>query len=155
MAEGEPPQTRLEQVLRQRHWTVREFLRQYQDVAGEQLSERQAYRWIAGNLRALPYPHAQAALERLFSEPVTRLLGPPYGLGQCSPAKRHDSSMPLRGSVRTDWEGQVIAMCADRARDFLARAESSNVGPETIRLGERMRVRGREALGPRVRIKRW
>lgn len=132
MAEQEPPQTRLEQVLRQRHWTVRTFLRQYQDAAGEELSERQAYRWIAGDLRKLPYPHAQAALERLFGEPVARLFGPAYGLGSAVQAKRYDNLIPLRGSARTDWEGQVIAMCADRARDFLARAESSNVGPETI-----------------------
>jgi hypothetical protein len=37
-----------------------------------------------------------------------------------------------RGTDRTDWEGQLIAMSADRARDFLTRIEASNVGAETL-----------------------
>jgi hypothetical protein len=129
MPDDEPPQTRLEQVLRQRHWTVRAFLRHYREASGEELSERQAYRWIAGDLQKLPYPHARAALEHLFGEPVARLFGPPYGVGQVTHAERF--AMPLRADVRPDWEG-VIAMAADRARDFLARIEVSNVGQGTL-----------------------
>ncbi|MGH3977649.1 MAG: hypothetical protein ACRDRZ_01405 [Pseudonocardiaceae bacterium] len=132
MIEQDVPRTRLEQLLRQRHWTLEVFRKHYQQAARSELSERQAYRWVAGELRGLPYPHAQAALEQLFGEPVARLLGPPYGTGAVPPARRHDRAAPARGSARTDWEGQVIALSADRARDFLARIEASNVGSETL-----------------------
>ncbi|MER5262284.1 hypothetical protein ABTZ99_09415 [Actinosynnema sp. NPDC002837] len=128
----EPPRTRLEQVLRQRHLTVEEFRRRYQRVAGTALSERQAYRWVAGELRSLPYQHAQSALERLFGEPAARLLGTPYGHAATLSARRHDHPVPRRGDGRSDWEGQVIALSADRARDFLTRAEATNVGTEAL-----------------------
>jgi hypothetical protein len=52
----------------------------------------------------------------LFNEPVARLFGPPYGVGAVAHAEQ--------GGVRRHWEGQVIAMAADRARDFLARIGS-------------------------------
>lgn len=35
-------------------------------------------------------------------------------------------------AAQTDREGQVILMSTDRARDFLARVELSNIGPETL-----------------------
>lgn len=132
MGDQSPPRTRLEQILRQRHLTLEEFRRRYERASGAELSERQAYRWVAGDLRRLPYPHAQAALERLFGEPAARLLGTPYGTGAVIPVRRYDRDAPDRGSARTDWQGQVITMSADRARDFLTRAEASNVGAETI-----------------------
>jgi hypothetical protein len=132
MAEQHSPRTRLEQLLRQRHVTLEEFRKHYQRIAGTALSERQAYRWVAGEVRSLPYPQAQAALERLFGEPVARLLGLPYGTGAPRPTRRRDGAAPERGNARTDWEGQVIAMSADRARDFLIRIEASNVGAETL-----------------------
>ncbi|HEY6422509.1 MAG TPA: hypothetical protein VIY28_04515 [Pseudonocardiaceae bacterium] len=132
MAEQESPRTRLEQLLKQRHVTLDKFRKDYQRIAGTALSERQAYRWVAGEVRGLPYPQAQAALERLFGEPTARLLGPPYGVGVVRPTRRRDGAAPERGSARTDWEGQVIAMSADRARDFLTRIEASNVGAETL-----------------------
>ncbi len=132
MIEHESPRTRLEQLLRQRHVTLEEFRKQYQRTAKAELSERQAYRWVAGDVRGLPYPQAQAALEQLFGEPVARLLGPPYGIGAVRPSRRRDGAAPERGSARTDWKGQVIAMSADRARDFLTRIEASNIGAETL-----------------------
>ncbi|MGH3754574.1 MAG: hypothetical protein ACRDRP_18115 [Pseudonocardiaceae bacterium] len=96
------------------------------------LSERQAYRWVAGELSTLPYPAAQGTLEKMFGEPVTRLLGPPYGIQAPQPVRCRHGAAPGRGTARTDWEGQVIAMSADRARDFLTRIEASNVGAETL-----------------------
>ncbi len=132
MIEQEPPRTRLEQLLRQRHVTLEEFRKNYQRTAkGTALSERQAYRWVAGELRGLPYQQAQATLEEMFGEPVARLFGPPYGIGVLQPTRDHHEA-PQRGTARTDWKGQVIAMSADRARDFLTRIEASNVGTETL-----------------------
>ncbi|MGH4011657.1 MAG: hypothetical protein ACRDTH_26415 [Pseudonocardiaceae bacterium] len=130
MTEQKAPRTRLEQVLRQRHLTLEEFRKNYNRTADADLSDRQAYRWVAGAVRGLPYPQAQATLEKMFGEPVERLFGPPYGadaLRRCL-----DGSTPGRGHARTDWEGQVITMSADRARDFLSRIEASNVGAETL-----------------------
>jgi tetratricopeptide (TPR) repeat protein len=126
------PRTRLEQLLRQRHVTLEEFRKRYRRVAGVELSERQAYRWVVGELRGLPRPQAQAALEKLFGEPVERLFGPPYGAGTLLATRRRDGTAPQRGTARSDWEGQVIAMSADRARDFLTRIQASNVGAETL-----------------------
>lgn len=132
MTEHEMPRTRLEQLLWQRHLTVEEFRKKYQRVAGGTvLSERQAYRWVAGELLRLPYPQAQAILEEMFGEPAQRLFGPPYGTGALR-TSRHNGVVTQRGTARADWEGQVIAMTADRARDFLSRIEASNVGSETL-----------------------
>ncbi|MGH3874488.1 MAG: hypothetical protein ACRDSR_23795 [Pseudonocardiaceae bacterium] len=131
MVEQESPRTRLEQLLRQRHVTLEEFRKRYRRAAGTELSARQAHRWVAGEVRGLPYPPAQAALEKLFGEPVARLLGPPYGTGAVRSIRCRDAAA-ARGSARTDWEGQVVAMSADRARDFLTRVEASNVGAETL-----------------------
>ncbi|MGH3707536.1 MAG: hypothetical protein ACRDRQ_05410 [Pseudonocardiaceae bacterium] len=133
MIEEKPPRTRLEQLLRQRHLTLEEFRKNYQRTAnGTVLSERQAYRWVAGEVSTLPYPAAQGTLETMFGEPVARLFGPPYGIEALRPSRLHDAVVPQRGSARTDWEGQVIVMSANRARDFLTRIEATNVGAETL-----------------------
>jgi hypothetical protein len=133
MVEQESARTRLEQLLRQRHLTLQEFRKQYQRAAkGTELSERQAYRWVTGELRGLPHPQAQATLEKMFAEPAARLFGPLYGTGALRFIRRHNGMVTTRGTARTDWEGQVIAMSADRARDFLTRIEASNVGAETL-----------------------
>jgi hypothetical protein len=133
MVEQESSRTRLEQLIRQRHLTVEEFRKHYQRAAkGTVLSERQAYRWVAGELRSLPHPQAQATLEKLFAEPAARLFGPPYGTGAFRFTRRHNGRVTARGTARMDWEGQVIAMSAERARDFLTRIEASNVGAETL-----------------------
>ncbi|MGH3930066.1 MAG: hypothetical protein ACRDTF_08835, partial [Pseudonocardiaceae bacterium] len=132
MIEQEPPRTRLEQLLRQRHLTLEEFRKRYQRAGGIELSERQVYRWVVGELRSLPRLQAQGVLEKMFEEPVARLLGPPYGIGALRPGRCHDGVVSRRGSTRTDREGQVLAMSADRARDFLSRIEAPNVGAETL-----------------------
>lgn len=133
MAEYEVPRTRLEQLLRQRHLTVEEFRRKYERAGkGTGLSDRQAYRWVAGQLHSLPHPSAQGILEQMFGEPVARLFGPPYGVAALRPAGRHNEVVTARGTARTDREGQVIAMSADKARDFLTRIEATNIGVETI-----------------------
>ncbi|MGH3930775.1 MAG: hypothetical protein ACRDTF_12440 [Pseudonocardiaceae bacterium] len=133
MIEQRPPRTRLEQLLHQQHLTLEEFRKRYQRATkGTELSERQAYRWVAGELSGLPYPAAQGTLEEMFGEPAARLFGPPYGIEALRPSHGQSGSAPNRGSARTDWEGQVIVMRADRARDFLARIDASNVGAGTL-----------------------
>jgi hypothetical protein len=117
--------TRLKQVLAQRRLTVDEFRAGYQRVSGEVLSQRQAYRWVGGRLKGLPYPRAQAALERMFGEPAGRLLGRPYGAEEVIQPGATDED---RGA----WQGQLVAISADRARDFLSTAEATNVGNEAI-----------------------
>ncbi|MGH3927129.1 MAG: hypothetical protein ACRDTT_30390, partial [Pseudonocardiaceae bacterium] len=127
------PRTRLEQLLRQRHVTLEEFRKNYQRATnGTVLSERQAYRWVTGELSTLPYPAARGTLEKMFGEPVARLFGPPYGIQALRSVRCRNGAAPGRGTARTDWEGQVIVMSADRARDFLSRIEASNVGAETL-----------------------
>lgn len=130
MTEQKTPRTRLEQVLRQRHLTLEQFRKNFNRTSDADLSDRQAYRWVAGEVRGLPYPPAQSTLEDMFGEPVERLFGPPYGAGALQ--RGHDGSTPGRGRARMDWEGQVITMSAERARDFLGRIEASNVGAETL-----------------------
>ncbi|MGQ0775685.1 MAG: hypothetical protein ACT4NY_14910 [Pseudonocardiales bacterium] len=44
----------------------------------------------------------------------------------------HNGVVRARDTAWTDWDGQVIAVSADRARDFLSRIEATNVGAETI-----------------------
>ncbi|MGH3755303.1 MAG: hypothetical protein ACRDRP_21930 [Pseudonocardiaceae bacterium] len=46
--------------------------------------------------------------------------------------RRRNGMVTARGTARTDGEGQVIAMSAERARDFLIRIEAPNVGAETL-----------------------
>lgn len=128
MAEKSSPRTRLEQLLTQRHMTVDEFRARFDRLSGDSLSARQAYRWVAGSVKGLPYPRAQGTLERIFGEPTVRLLGPPLGTGVLAASSR--SAVICRGS--NDWQGQLVALSAERARDFLSSAEATNVGTETV-----------------------
>ncbi|OAP20540.1 hypothetical protein A4R44_08700 [Amycolatopsis sp. M39] len=119
--------------------TQRDLRDLFQEKTGTELSERQAYRWVNGEVKSLPYAHAQGALERIFDEPASQLLGPPHGSGLV----RQHRSLTLGGGVldreQPDWQ-QVIAVSARRARDFLSRMEVSNVGSETLdQLGDDVR----------------
>ncbi|WP_156994220.1 XRE family transcriptional regulator [Pseudonocardia acaciae] len=129
MAEKASPRTRLEQLLAQRHMTVDDFRARFERLSGDSLSARQAYRWVAGSVKGLPYPRAQGTLERIFGEPAARLLGPPLGAGVLAASSR--SAATHRGT-NSDWQGQLVALSAERARDFLTSAEATNVGTETV-----------------------
>jgi hypothetical protein len=108
------------------------FRQQFREVSGTEVSERQAYRWLVGEVRKLPYPHARVALEKMFREPAKNLLGPPLRYPSAVSSIRAITSEARRDYARNDWEGQLISMSADRARDFMAKAETTNVGPGTI-----------------------
>lgn len=67
--------SRLKLLLRQRHWqTYGTFCRQYdraareldRDLVGTYPSKAQFYRWIAGQVKSLPYPHHCLVLEALL-----------------------------------------------------------------------------------------
>ncbi|MGH3800762.1 MAG: hypothetical protein ACRDTD_11610 [Pseudonocardiaceae bacterium] len=94
MSEQKMPRTRLEQLLRQRHLTLEKFRKNDNRAADADLSDRQAYRWVAGEVQGLPYPSAQATLEKMFGEPVERLFGPPYGMGTLRPGRCDGGSVP-------------------------------------------------------------
>ncbi|WP_410597226.1 hypothetical protein [Amycolatopsis sp. lyj-23] len=130
--DDEPPRTRLEQVMSHRHMTVKDMISRVVSITGQEMSERQGYRWMVGEVRSLPYAHARAALEEIFGESVERLFGPAHGSGlvQQSPIV-HAGSFPSYPE-RHEWRRKVIALSAMRARDFLRRTEVPNVGPETI-----------------------
>jgi len=121
----------LEQVLGQRQMTVDDFRVGYERESGDLLSGRQVYRWVAGDLKGMPHPRSQVVLERMFGEPATRLLGPPYGVA-VAPVISLRTGVARRGRAREDWQGQVISLTADRARDFMRDAEATNVGTETL-----------------------
>ncbi|MGI8311023.1 hypothetical protein [Saccharopolyspora hattusasensis] len=121
MAENAAPRTRLEQLLHQRHMTIEDLIRKFHAMS-EALSERQAYRWAAGEVRRLPYPHSQAALEKVFGEPAQRLLGPPYGIDAITVS--HGSPAVQHGTDRSDWQGRLLSIAAERAREFLSRTDA-------------------------------
>ncbi|MGW5109141.1 hypothetical protein [Nocardia sp. NPDC004123] len=83
------PDTQLKVQLRQRHWqTHRVFLREYDkaaarldpDLVGSGPLKAQFYRWLAGDLKTLPYPDHCRVLEEMLPgytagelfEPVAR-----------------------------------------------------------------------------------
>lgn len=115
------PRTRLEQILARRRTTTAQFRAAYDRASGEVLSERQAYRWLAGEIKTVPYSGARHALETMFGESVVGLLGPAHDDATV------DDPMPAAGG-----EVQLITAAADRARKFLRNAEWTNVGPETL-----------------------
>lgn len=132
MAEDELPRTRLAQLMKQQHMTVQDLRDRYREITSTELSERQAYRWLGGDMKGHPYPHSQAALEQMFGETAARLFGPPHGSGLVLQAHPHEViALPL-DPARQDWQRQVLAASAQRAREFLSRTEVPNVGSETL-----------------------
>ena len=78
---AQAPRTRLEQHAQTAHLSVREFVDRFHVAAikcGEDVhvSERQAKRWLAGESN-LPRPVCRRVLEHWWTEPVSRLFGPP------------------------------------------------------------------------------
>lgn len=143
-------------LLRVRHWQKREtFARNWDKVAktidprlvGSCPGHAQFYRWLCGSIRGVPHPDACLILEVMFPgwtvhqlfQPVrtsrSMLLRPPTARpdrnGGGSLAARETPGISEVGH-RPGREGQMIAMSAGRARDFLTRIEASNVGAETL-----------------------
>ncbi|MBE1574514.1 helix-turn-helix domain-containing protein [Amycolatopsis roodepoortensis] len=132
MVDSELPRTRLDQLMKQKRMTLRDLMDRYREITGTEMSERQAYRWVNGDLKKRPYAHAQAALEQIFGEAASRLLGPAVGSGLVLQASPMETIGLPPDHERYDWQRQVIARSAMRAREFLSRTEVSNVGTETL-----------------------
>lgn len=139
-------QTRLEQLVRQLHWTVGEFRAQFAAASrrladagqGEPVtvSQRTVERWYAGKLTGLPYPSACRVLEQLFGEPVQRLFGPPEPAPavQVAPTaqQRQPVVEPEPGSAGGLGLEREVMMAASESARFTQFAEQSNVGPHTV-----------------------
>jgi len=74
MTQPPAPRTRLAQLLRERHWTVDDFVREFNragrhsgpDRRDHAISHRQATRWQSGRLPSLPHPASCRVLEAMF-----------------------------------------------------------------------------------------
>jgi hypothetical protein len=128
----EIPKTRLGQLMAERHMTLGDLQGRYQEITGTMMSERQLQRWVTGEVKRLPYAHSQSALEQMFSEAATQLFGPPHGGGLSTQARPLELSGGSLEYGQSDWQRQVIAASAIRAREFLRMTEVSNVGAETL-----------------------
>ncbi|RJQ76724.1 helix-turn-helix domain-containing protein [Amycolatopsis panacis] len=132
MVDEELPRTRLAQVMKQRRMTLRDLRRRFEAITGNEMSERQAYRWFNGEVKGRPYSHSQAVLEQIFGESAAHLLGPPHGSGLVRhPRTLGPGAEPL-DHEQSDRQRQVIVAAARRARDFLSRMEVPNVGTESL-----------------------
>ncbi|WP_007506801.1 hypothetical protein [Pseudofrankia saprophytica] len=122
------PRTLLAHLLTERHWTVEEFVRQFNragrcsgpDRRDHAISHRQATRWVAGRLPSLPHPASCRVLEAMFDSPAVALLAPPSG-HLLDPAGLPDSrTTPAGGSDDGDLcADEEVVTLVDR-RDLLA-----------------------------------
>jgi len=112
------PRTLLAQTLQERHWTVDEFVRQFNragrrsgpDNRDHAISRRQATRWVSGRLPSLPHPASQRVLETMFGTDAAALLASP------------DAPLPI---TTPDDDGQAPLatpeeMSPSRRRDLLS-----------------------------------
>jgi len=112
------------------------------------VSERQAGRWMGGQLGGLPHPATCRVLEHMFGEPAEALFGPP----------QYDSSVDRQGIVTTPRQNaghrgatagdrraadardedditameKEVAMVAAESARFGQFVEQTNVGPHTL-----------------------
>lgn len=71
---GNPVETRLKALMRERHWTYSAFCREYDRAAGSTAPEltgtapsrAQLHRWMSGQLKGLPFPDHCRMLEKMF-----------------------------------------------------------------------------------------
>ena len=132
------PRTRLEQLFRQSRRTVQEFCDDFCAASREldgpmTVSDRQASRWMGGQLGGLPHPATCRVLEHMFSEPAETLFGPP----QYGPFPDHQAGAWAANRLPAGTEDDAtmereIAMAAAESARFGQFAEQSNVGPHTL-----------------------
>jgi hypothetical protein len=127
------PRTRLEQVVGQRRWTIREFCEDFSTASRKldrqvTVSPRQASRWMSGRVGKLPYPSSCRVLEYMFKEPAERLFGPPHDL----PHRSATVSQPGEHEDIASTIERDIALAADESARFGQFVEQSNIGPHAL-----------------------
>lgn len=113
-------------LAKQRRWTVREAIEEYErtavrmeELTARSVSERQWKRWCYGEGR--PQLSACRVLEAMTGYPIGELLA------EYTP----DISTKRSSEPTLDVKG-VMAMVTRRARDWLTTVEATNVGPDTL-----------------------
>jgi len=136
---GPLPRTRLEQLVRQLRRTKVEFRHDFERTSaplGRKLtvSQRQAGRWMAGNLDGLPHPAACRVLEHMFGESAERLFGPPDPAApvEIITTAVREPALALSQPIDNLTVQKEVAMAAAESARFGQFAEQSNVGPHTL-----------------------
>src|ERR1700733_10177734 len=102
--------------------TARELAEREDDkrLATVSVSERQLRRWIAGNVTTAPLPDTCRVLEAMFGHSVQALLSAPESPSPDQPV------MANVGNSGADM-GRTLHMAAQRARQFSATADETNI----------------------------
>lgn len=134
------PRTLLDRLLDERRWTNEEMLRRFAAAAramseSATLSPAQLKRWLRGDIPT-PRPVACRVLERMFGYPAEVLLAP-LGTDDLVVSERPASSVgELPSATHTGQRplglGRQVDMAARRALRFMATAEGSALGTETL-----------------------
>jgi hypothetical protein len=131
--------TLLRSLLRLRHLTQHaafkvQFERAASDLAKREgdrrlakvtVSERQFRRWMAGNVTTAPLPDTCRVLEAMFGHSVQALLSAPEAPSPDQP------STDAVGNPGVDM-GRTLHMAAQRARQFSATADETNIGRDAL-----------------------
>jgi len=131
--------TLLRSLLRLRHLTQHAafsaaFARTARELAERQddkrlaritVSERQLRRWTGGNVTTAPLPDTCRVLEAMFGHSVQALLSAP------EPPSPDQPSMAAVGNSGADM-GRILHMAAQRARQFSATADETNIGRDAL-----------------------
>lgn len=124
------PRTLLEQLMRQRYWTDKDFEREFTLTADELrvsagTAERTVRRWRAGE--AVPTaPSTHQVLKHMFGRPVRELFGPP-DTGSDSADNQVNDHRNAAGSVH-----EMVKAAAGDARRISAWMETTGAGSDAI-----------------------
>ena len=131
--------TLLRSLLRLRHLTQHaafsaQFERAAKELANREdddrlakvtVSERQLRRWTAGNVTTKPLPDTCRVLEAMFGHSVQALLSTP------EPPSPDQPLTATAGNSGADM-GRTLHMAAQRARQFSATADETNIGHDAL-----------------------
>ena len=124
----------LRTLLRQRHWKYETFCAEYDKVArtldpgltGTWPSRAQFQRWLAGNLRGLPYPDACRVLEAMFPGwTISRLFAriPEHRVAQAADGRAEKAESALPSLLATDAEDLIGGRLQDVIAVYATRSE--------------------------------
>lgn len=133
----------LKALLRQRHWTYTTFCAEYEKTAKSidprlsrtWPSRAQFQRWLAGELRGLPYPDARRVLEAMFPGWTIEQLfaGRPDGSNAQPGQTQADHALSLHAGPVVDPEPRIGDRFLDVSAVFATRSEFiSNMPAHTL-----------------------